>query len=163
MTMKALCIPIKVEDENELYDRFVPSGLAFSGELVSYLEDCIEDRIVGEKLSIELHASTEPDMERFRAAYTAFIEKMIRRTRRETGRTNVRTVFSLIFGIIFVCAGFALEGRISRVLAEILGAGGSFALWAAIAGFLETLPTLRYRKILLQIFMKAEICYIQEQ
>jgi hypothetical protein len=60
--MKTFCIPIKVEDESDLYDRFLPSGLSFSGELVDYLTDYIEDRKTGEKICIELHADKEPDM-----------------------------------------------------------------------------------------------------
>ena len=34
--MNKFCIPIRVEDEEDLYDRFYPSGLSFSGELVAY-------------------------------------------------------------------------------------------------------------------------------
>ena len=162
MIMRRFSIPIKVEDESELYDRFVPSGQAFSGELVSYLADCIEDRNLGENILIELHASEKPDMERFRNTYNAFVDKLIRRNSREIRKVDFQAVLSMAFGVLVVSAGFALEDRISRVLAEILGAGGSFALWAAIASFLETLPTLRYRKKLLQFFLKAEICYIEE-
>ena len=48
--MKPFCIPIKIDDENDLYDKFLPSGMSFSGELVDYLTDYIEDRKPGEKL-----------------------------------------------------------------------------------------------------------------
>ena len=59
--------------------------------------------------------------------------------------------------------GFALSDRIDRIATEILAAGGSFALWGAIAAFLETLPTLRYKtKLLQQVALTAEIRFKRE-
>lgn len=161
--MKTFCIPIKVDDEADLYDKFLPSGLSFSGELVDYLTDYIEDRKIGEKVCIELHAAAEPDMERFRNTYTAYIEKLIHRNKRETAKIDLQAIMSLALGILFVVAGFTLADRIDRIATEILAAGGSFALWGAIAAFLETLPTLRHKtKLLQQVALKAEIRFNQE-
>jgi hypothetical protein len=160
--MKTFCIPIRVEDESDLYDKFVPSGLAFSGELVDYLEDCLEDREVGEKVCIELHAAAEPDMERFRNTYNAHIEKLIRRNKRETTKIDLQAIMFLIMGIMFVVIGFVFADKIDRIATEILAAGGSFALWGAIAAFLETLPTLRFKtKLLKEVAAKADIRFKQ--
>ena len=160
--MNTFCIPIRVDDEADLYDKFLPSGLSFSGELVDYLTDYIEDRKIGEKVCIELHAA-EPDMERFRNTYTAYIEKLIHRNKRETAKIDLQAIMSLALGILFVVAGFTLADRIDRIATEILAAGGSFALWGAIAAFLETLPTLRYKtKLLQQVALKAEIRFKRE-
>ena len=161
--MKTFCIPIKVDDESDLYEKFLPSGLAFSGELMDYLEDYLEDRKVGEKVCIELHAAAEPDMERFRNTYNAHIEKLVRRNKRETRKVDLQAVMFLVMGIVFVSIGFIFADKIDRIATEILAAGGSFALWGAIAAFLETLPTLRYKaKQLQQVAMKAEIRFKQE-
>ncbi len=160
--MNTFCIPIKVGDEANLYDRFLPSGLSFSGELVNYLADYIEDRKPGEHICIELHASREPDMEHFRSTYSAFIQKLARRNWIETRKVDLQAVMFLLMGVAFVSAGIALAGRVDRIVAEILAAGGSFALWGALAAFLQTLPTLRYRKKLLQVFQEAEIRWKQE-
>ena len=160
--MKTFCIPIRVDDEGDLYDKFLPSGLSFSGELVDYLTDYIEDRKTGEKIRIELHASKEPDMERFRNTYTAYIQKRIQRNKRETHKVDLQAIMFLGLGIAFVVIGFALADKIDRIATEILAAGGSFALWGAIAAFLETLPTLRYKtKLLEQVALKAEIGFKQ--
>ena len=160
--MNTFCIPIKVDDEGDLYDRFLPSGLAFSGELVDYLLDCIEDRKTGEKIRIELHAAKEPDMERFRNTYHAYIRKLIKRNKKETHKVDLQAIMFLGLGIAFVSIGLVLADRIDRIATEILAAGGSFALWGATAAFLETLPTLRYKtKLLEQVALKAEICYKQ--
>ena len=98
--MKTFCIPIKVEDESDLYDRFLPSGLSFSGELVDYLTDYIEDRKTGEKICIELHAAKEPDMERFRNTYNAYISKLIQRNKRETTKVDLQALMFLAMGIL---------------------------------------------------------------
>jgi hypothetical protein len=160
--MKAFTVPIKVEDESDLYDRFLPSGLAFSGELVDYLLDCIEDRKPGEKVSIELHAASEPDMERFRKTYNAYIKKLIRRNKRETTKIDIQAIMFMAMGIAFVVIGLVFADRIDRIATEILAAGGSFALWGAIAAFLETLPTLRFKtKLLKEVAAKADIRFKQ--
>ena len=161
--MKQFCIPIKVGNEADLYDRFLPSGMAFSGELVAYLTDYIEDRKPGEQLLIELHASREPNMERFRNTYNAYIHKLIHRNKRETRKVDLQAIMFLAMGIAFVVLGLVLADRIDRIATEILAAGGSFALWGAIAAFLETLPTLRYKtKLLQQVALTAEIRFKRE-
>ena len=162
MRLKTFCIPIKVEDEADLYDRFLPSGLSFSGELVDYLADYIEDRKTREKLSIELHAASKPDMERFRATYNAYIQKMIQRNKREMRKVDLQAIMFLALGIAFIVIGIVLADKIDRIATEILAAGGSFALWGAIAAFLETLPTLRFKaKLLEQVALKADIRWKQ--
>jgi hypothetical protein len=161
--MKIFCIPIKVEDESDLYDRFLPSGLSFSGELVDYLTDYIEDRKTGEKICIELHAAKEPDMERFRNTYNAYITKLIQRNKRETTKIDIQAMMFMAMGIAFVVIGLVFADRIDRIATEILAAGGSFALWGAIAAFLETLPTLRYKtKLLQRVALKADIRFKRE-
>ena len=161
--MNTFCIPIRVDDEADLYDRFLPSGLSFSGELVDYLTDYLEDRRTGEKVCIELHAASEPDMERFRNTYNAYIHKLIHRNKRETRKVDLQAIMFLAMGIAFVVLGLVLADRIDRIATEILAAGGSFALWGAIAAFLETLPTLRYKtKLLQQVALKAEIRFKRE-
>ncbi|MBQ1792988.1 MAG: hypothetical protein II008_22660, partial [Oscillospiraceae bacterium] len=109
--MNTFCIPIRVEDESDLYDKFLPSGLSFSGELVDYLEDYLQDRKVGEKICIELHAAAEPDMERFLNTYTAYIEKLSHSNKRETAKIDLQAIMSLALGILFVVAGFTLADR----------------------------------------------------
>ena len=155
--MNKFCIPIRVEDEENLYDRFYPSGLSFSGELVAYLEDYLVDRKVGEDISIELQSEKSLDMDRFRSTYQAYVEKLIRRNQREIRRSDLRAIAALLLGAVFVIIGYTSAGRVDTVTAEIISAVGSFSMWAAIAVFIETLPTLRYKARILKLFEAAEI------
>ena len=157
--MNAFCIPIRVEDEEALYDRFYPSGFSFSGELVAYLEDYLVDRKVGEDICIELQASKSPNMERFRSTYQAYVEKQIRRNKREIRRSDLKAALALLMGAVFVLIGYATAGRVDTVSSETISALGSFSMWAAIALFIETLPTLRYKDRILKLFSTAEIHY----
>ena len=157
--MDTLCIPIKVEDEKDLYDRFLPSALAFSSELTAYLEDYLEDRKLGEGVILELYAPQPPDMEHFRNAFHAFTEKLIRRNNKAIRLADLKAVLFLLLGMAFVSIGLALAGRVDSIGAEIISAIGSFAMWGAAASFIETLPTLRVEKKRLEIFSKAEIRY----
>ena len=157
--MNEFCIPIRVEDEEALYDRFYPSGRSFSGELLAYLEDYIVDHKAGEDIAIELQASTCPDMERFRDTYHAYVDKLIRRNKRAIRRSDLRALAALLLGAVFVVIGYSSVGRIDTVTAEIVSAVGSFSMWAAIALFIETLPTLRYKHRILKLFSAAEIRY----
>ena len=159
--MNTFCIPIRAENEEDLYDRFNPSGLAFSGELKAYLEDYLADRRAGEGLSLELRAAQAPDLERFRTTWQMFIEKLIDRNKRKTRRENWRAFFSLLLGLVLIVLGYTTSGHLDVVTQEILSAVGSFSLWAAIASFLETIPTLRFNKKLLKKFSHVEIRFQQ--
>ena len=48
--MGEFIIPIRIQEENDLYSEFDPSGMSFSSDLVAYLSDYIEDRRLGEKV-----------------------------------------------------------------------------------------------------------------
>jgi hypothetical protein len=148
-----------VAEEESLYDPFCPSGLSFSGDLVEYLGDYIEDRKMGEDVQIELQAEQEPDMERFRNTYDKYIEKLIRRNKKDIHFSDFRAFASLILGAIFIMIGYTFADRFDTVTAEVISAVGSFAMWAAIALFIETIPTLRYKDRVLKCFSKAEIRY----
>ena len=157
--MSTFCISVKVEDEKDLYDRFLPSGLSFSSELTAYLENYLEERKLGESVSLELQASQEPDMEHFRSAYHAFREKLIQRNEKAIRQTDLNTIIFLIIGMAFVSVGLTLAGRVDAILAEIISAFGSFALWGAASSFIETLPTLRFKRKRLKKLSDAEIHY----
>ena len=155
--MSEFCIPIKVDDEESLYDRFYPSGLSFSGEVVAYLEDYLADRRVGEDISIELQSAQSLDIDRFRRTYQTYVEKLINRNKREIRRSDLRAIAALLLGALFVIIGYVASGRVDTVSAEIISAVGSFSMWAAIAVFIETLPTLRYKARILKLFSAADI------
>ena len=157
--MNKFCIPIKVTNEEDLYDSFLPSGLSLSGALTAYLEDYLEERKLGEGIRLELYASQEPDMEHFRNAYSAFINKLIHRSKRGIRRRILLAFAALGFGLTFILIGYAFNGRMDTVLSEIISSVGSFAMWAATAAFIETIPTLRYKSKLLKKFSRAEICW----
>ena len=157
--MDTFCIPIKVTDEEDLYDGFCPSGLAFSGELVAYLEDYLIDRRIGENVCLELQAAQPPDMARFRDACHAYLEKLTQRNKRAIRQSDLRALAALLLGVVFISLGYTFSGRVDSITAEIISAVGSFSLWAAIAIYLETLPTLRYKEKILKVFSKAEIRY----
>lgn len=128
-----------------------------SGELVAYLEDYLVDRKVGEDISIELQSAKSLDMDRFRSTYQTYVEKLIRRNKREIRRSDRRAIAALLLGAVFVIIGYTSAGRVDTVTAEIISAVGSFSMWAAIALFIETLPTLRYKARILKLFEAAEI------
>ena len=153
--MNTFCIPIKVENEEDLYDRFLPSGLSFSGELMAYLEDYLEDRRPGEGVCLELYAANEPDMNHFRNAYQTFLEKIIQRNNRAIHLADLKAVLSLVMGTAFISIGLALAGSVDQIVSEIIYSIGSFGMWAAIAAFIETIPTLRARKKRLELFSRA--------
>ena len=94
--INVFCIPIRVEDEEALYDKYYPSGRSFSGELVAYLQDYIVDHRLGEDIAIEIQATKRPDMERFRDTYQAYVDKLIRRNKRVIRRSDLKALAALL-------------------------------------------------------------------
>jgi len=157
--MSKFIIPIQVKDEQELYSRLDPSGLSFSSELTDYLSDSIEDRRLGEGVSIELSAAYPPDMERFKTAYLMYLTKQLERNKKEMAKSRVNALRLLSIGIAFILIGIIFSAFLNEVIAAIISTIGSFSVWEASAVWIETLPKLRKRERLLQMLMKADIEY----
>ena len=96
-------------------------------------------------------------MERFRKAYSTFLERLIERNRKEANRFKIDSVRLLITGIIFVAAGILLSGLINQVLAVIISTIGSFSIWEASAVWIKTLPNLRAKRLLMKKLASAKI------
>ena len=157
MSKKDFLLPVSIRSEQELYSEFDPSGQVLSSSLRDYLSDYIEDRNIGEDVHLVLSSSEEPDMERFRKAYSSFLDRLIERNRKEANRFKIDSVRLLITGIIFVAAGILLSGLINQVLAVIISTIGSFSIWEASAVWIKTLPNLRAKRLLMKKLASAKI------
>ena len=159
--MGKFIIPIQVKNEQELYSRLAPSGLSFSSELTDYLSDSIEDRRLGESVSIELSAAYPPDTERFKNAYLLYLKKQQERNKKEMAKSRVNALRLLLIGIAFILIGIIFSAFLNEVIAAIISTIGSFSVWEASAVWIETLPVLRKRERLLQMLMKTDIEYLR--
>lgn len=157
--MGEFIIPINVGEEKDMYTEYDPSGLSFSSNLTDYLSDYVEDRKLGERVCVEIRSDAEPDMEKIRKAFLLFIEKFSRRNRREIRRNQVNSMRLLLIGILFIVIGIVSASRINSVEAAIISTIGSFSVWEASAVWIETLPSLKKRERLLNMFAEAEIRY----
>ncbi len=157
--MGEFIIPINVGEEKDMYTEYDPSGLSFSSNLTDYLSDYVEDRKLGERVCVEIRSDAEPDMEKIRKAFLLFIEKLSRRNRREIRRNQVNSMRLLLIGILFIVIGIVSASRINSVAAAIISTIGSFSVWEASAVWIETLPSLKKRERLLNMFAEAEIRY----
>lgn len=157
--MGEFIIPINVGEEKDMYTEYDPSGLSFSSNLTDYLSDYVEDRKLGERVCVEIRSDAEPDMEKIRKAFLLFIEKLSRRNRREIRRNQVNSMRLLLIGTLFIVIGIVSASRINSVAAAIISTIGSFSVWEASAVWIETLPSLKKRERLLNMFAEAEIRY----
>lgn len=157
--MSEFIIPINVREEKELYTEYDPSGLSLSSDLTAYLSDYVEDRKLGENVSIEIRSDTEPDMERIRKSFILFIDKLSRRNQREIRRNMINSVRLIVIGIVFIVVGIVSANHINSVIAVIISTIGSFSVWEASAVWIESLPALRKKERLLNKFAEAKIRY----
>ena len=105
--MDTFCIPIVVDDETDLYEKYYPSAMTFSADLTAYLEDFLEDRKLGDGVILELQASQQPDIEHFRSAFHAFTDKLIRRNSKSIHLADLKAILFLLLGMAFVSVQFS--------------------------------------------------------
>ena len=160
--MSEFVVPIRVQEEQDLYAGLDPSGISLGADLTAYLSDLVVDRRIGETVRIEIHSATVLDMERFQKAYLLFIEKLRSRNRREIAKNKANALRLLLIGVAFIVIGIAFATRLNQVLAAIISTIGSFSVWEASAVWIETLPTLRAKDRLLKMFREAGIRFIGE-
>ena len=159
--MSEFVIPIKAENENDLYATFDPSGLSLSGDVTDYLSDYMTARRPGERVCIEVTAAGPFDPERFREAYLLFVQKLQHRSRREIVKCNVSAIRLLLIGVVFIVIGIIFSAKMGEVIAAIISTIGSFAVWEASAQWIETLPALRKRDRILSMLSGAEMRVIR--
>ncbi len=155
--MSEFIIPIKEDNEDDLFASFDPSGLSLSGEVTEYREDYMEDRRPGERVCIEVATDKPFDTERFRKAYLLFIQKLQRRNRRDIIKCNISAIRLLIIGVVFIVIGIAFASKMNEVVAAIISTIGSFSVWEASAQWIETLPALRKKDRILGMLSGAEL------
>lgn len=155
--MGEFIIPIRVQEEKDLYAGLDPSGLSLSGELTDYLADYIEDRRLGERVCYEVRASKPVDMERLRKAYLLHMEKLRRRNRHEILKSRVNAVRLFIIGIAFILIGLLFARQMNDVLSAIIATVGSFSVWEASAVLIEVLPVLRKKDRILTMLSESEL------
>ncbi len=160
--IKDFIIPVYIKGENELYSEFDPAGQALSSSLREYLSDCLEDRGFMENVILVLHSPELLDMNRFKNAYVAFLEKLISRNKKEMIKYKTDSFRLLIIGVVFIANGILLNGHIDQVFSVIISTIGSFSVWEASAVWIKMLPSLRKRGLLFKKLSKAEIRYNAE-
>lgn len=154
--MSEFIIPLKTENEQDLYSTLDPSGLSLSVEVTDYLGDYVEERRPGERVCIEVTTASSFDPERFRKSYLLFVQKLPRRNRKEIIKCNLSAVRLLLIGILFIVVGLVFAPKMKEIIAAIISTIGSFSVWEASAQWIEALPALRRKEKVLNILEKAE-------
>ncbi|MCR5731519.1 MAG: hypothetical protein K6G51_01055 [Sphaerochaetaceae bacterium] len=149
-------IKLKIDDEEKLYDSFDPSGITLSGDVVSYLEDCIYDRKLGESVTLELFSKKNIDMDHFTKALDKFLEKKEERLKREHLKNKLNSYRLLVIGIIFVIIGIVFASKLNAVLAAIVSTIGSFSIWEASNVWLQIIPELRKEMLVINKLQKGK-------
>ena len=155
--MSKLTIPIRINEEEELYSPFDPSGLTLSNDLEDYLEKQLENRKPGEDVSIEIVAHVRIDSRRFREAYTQLFQKLQTRNKREMAESHIRAARLLTIGILFILIGIIFAPQIREIPAAVISTIGSFSIWEASAEWIEIFPALRKKERVLKRMADADI------
>ena len=158
--MGEFIIPVYIDDEQDIYSRFDPDGLTFGSELIDYLTDYLEDRGFGEKVTLQIHATEKFDAKRFETAYRNFIDKHKGRVEREIKLRTANAIRLMIIGVAFVIIGLVFAKGMNQVLAFIISTTGSFSVWQSAAIWIELLPVLRKKKIIIYKLLNSELRYM---
>lgn len=142
-------IRIRINEEYDLYEPLSPD-IELSSDVISYLEQKIDERNRGERLLLHI-ISSEPVNERnVREALSAWRSKIERSLKKQRHTNWVRQLWMFGVGIIFTALGVILELNENTVSFTVLSAIGGFAMWDAASVWISENPLLKVKEKRLQ-------------
>lgn len=140
-------INIKIDNELELYNRFDETNQTISDDIISYIENKIEEIPIYNSIEIDIKCDKIVDIENFSKSYQKYINKELKKKNKEIIFNKIRKILLLIIGIIFILLSFALSSKVETIITEIISIIGSFSIWEVADLVLLTGNDLKIEKL----------------
>lgn len=150
-------IQLYVDEEENMYNPFDPTGLTFSNELHDYIVDCYSEKHLMEEPRLLITSETPIDQDRFQKAFDQWLESEKECNLRDLRINNAKMYLLLVIGVVFISIGIALSNVLDAVGTEFISVIGSFALWEFAALWMEEGPRRKIRSLRLERFKDMPI------
>ena len=140
-------INLCIDSESELYEKYDDTSETVSSDVISYIENKIENVPIYNTLEIQIKCDEKINIEKFNNAFQKYISNEIEKRNKEIKFNKVRKFLLFIIGIIFIIISFALSSKTDSILTEITSIIGSFAIWEVADLVLLTGNDLKLEKI----------------
>lgn len=142
-------VKLKIQKESDLYEPLSPDK-ELSGDVISYLEQKIDERNRRERLLFHIISSEPVDEQNVRAVLSAWRLRIERSLKKQRQANWTRQLRMFVIGIVFTALGVLLELNENTVSFTVLSAIGGFAMWDAASVWISENPLLRKKERMLQ-------------
>ena len=143
-------IDLNIERESDLYNPLDPTGMTISSDIAQYIEDQLDDREVGESLTLSVFCPEPVDEKRLHDAMVHMEEKIGRRLHKEKRALQANSLRLVLIGVAFILIGILGKDVLNVVLSSIVGTIGSFSIWEAANAWLQQIPRIRKEQRILR-------------
>lgn len=145
-------ILLKINGEENLYNRYDPSRTRMSGDLFSYIKTCFEEVPLSERKDTEVHVISETpvDADVVKTLICSATDRELDTMRKKQKENRLKMWRLYIIGVVLIIVGFALALSLDQLILEVISIIGSMAVKDAATIQIEHNPDIRIRMMLLE-------------
>ena len=148
--MRTFEIDLNIAKESDLYNPLDPTGRTISSDIMGYIDEQLEDRELGESLTLSIICPEPVDEQRLHDAMVLTEERIGRRLRKEKRALQVNSLRLVLIGVVFILIGILGKDTLHVVMSSIIGTIGSFSIWEAANAWLQQIPRIRKEQRILR-------------
>ena len=150
-------IKIKIDKEEELYNKFDKSRETLSDSFISYINDKIELSLKDQKIIFEVECDKDIDEEHLNDTFKKYINNQITLIDRKIKVNVIKECSLFILGFILLLVSIRFREILKDLTIEMISIISYFALWQAAESSLFENRELKERKIKLLKLLKVKV------
>ena len=150
-------IQIKVDNEEELYNKFDETKSTLNSKLISYIEENLNKKNVFDNLIIIVTSPSNIDENQFKKAFEQYVKDKILLNQKRNRFNKLKQIRLLIIGFIFIIISTIIATLFNSVIYTIISTIGSFAIWEASNIWIVENMDSKIEKKILTSLLKATI------
>ena len=155
--MKEYIIKIKIDNEEELYNKFDKNKNTLSDEFISYIHDKIELSETNNRIVFEVDCKKDIDENQLNNTFKKHINDQLYLLEKKIKRNSLKE-FSLVFvGLLLLVISIYFGKQFKSVTIEFFSIISWFALWEAADSRLLANKDLKERRYKLLNLLKTKV------
>jgi len=152
-------VEIRIESEDDLYNRFDPSRRKLSDDVLKYIMECMPSYRIGGSHRLVIRSASPVDEDRVRSVFAENLDVAIADTKVEKRHNTLNQLRLFIIGIAFISIWLVASTYLDGLWPEVLSIIGSFSVWEAANIWIKENPGVKARRIVLESLKESDIVF----
>lgn len=157
--MEDYIINVKIEKEDELYNKFDSENQTLSDDFISYIKDKINEAYMKQNIIININSDETIDEDNAKKVWKKYMDTEMKKLDREKRSNRIKQIWLIIVGIIFISISIAVGAKFDTIIVEILSIIGSFAIWETTDIWLIENKSINFKILECRKIMNSKITF----